>query len=204
MTDASSKPLIDGVHAPEVDQARIAAAVKEILHAIGEDPDRDGLLDTPARVGRMYAEICSGLHQNPADHLATVFEAEHDEMVMVRDIPMYSLCEHHLIPFLGHAHVAYIPNRSGKVIGLSKIARLVDGFAKRPQVQERLTSQVADALEEHLQPRGVLVVMEAEHLCMSMRGVRKAGSSTVTSSVTGIFRENVATRSEAMRFLDKR
>ncbi len=201
MTDASPKPLIDGVHAPEVDQDRIAAAVKEILHAIGEDPDRDGLLDTPARVARMYAEICAGLHQDPADHLSTVFEADHDEMVMVRDIPMYSMCEHHLIPFLGQAHVAYIPNRSGNVIGLSKIARLVDGYAKRPQVQERLTKQVADALEEHLQPRGVLVVMEAEHLCMSMRGVRKAGSSTVTSAVTGIFRENVATRSEAMRFL---
>ena len=193
--------MIDGVHAPEVDQERIAAAVREILFAIGEDPDRDGLLDTPARVARMYAEICAGLHQDPSDHLATMFEADHDEMVMVRDIPMYSLCEHHLIPFIGHAHVAYVPNRTGNVVGLSKIARLVDGFAKRPQVQERLTSQVAKALEEHLQPRGVLVVMEAEHLCMSMRGVRKAGSSTVTSSVTGIFRENVATRAEAMRFL---
>ena len=196
-----TKPLIDGVHAPEVDQERIAAAVREILFAIGEDPDRDGLLDTPSRVARMYAEICAGLHQEPSEHLATVFEADHDEMVMVRDIPMYSLCEHHLIPFIGKAHVAYIPNRSGNVIGLSKVARLVDGYAKRPQVQERLTRQVADALEEHLQPRGVLVVMEAEHLCMSMRGVRKAGSSTVTSSVTGIFRANVATRAEAMRFL---
>lgn len=196
-----TKPLIDGVHAPEIDQERIAAAVREILFAIGEDPDRDGLLDTPSRVARMYAEICAGLHQEPSEHLATVFEADHDEMVMVRDIPMYSLCEHHLIPFIGKAHVAYIPNRSGNVIGLSKVARLVDGFAKRPQVQERLTRQVADALEEHLQPRGVLVVVEAEHLCMSMRGVRKAGSSTVTSSVTGIFRANVATRTEAMRFL---
>ena len=196
-----TKPLIDGVHAPEIDQERIAAAVREILFAIGEDPDRDGLLDTPNRVARMYAEICAGLHQEPSEHLATMFEADHDEMVMVRDIPMYSLCEHHLIPFIGKAHVAYIPNRSGNVIGLSKVARLVDGFAKRPQVQERLTRQVADALEEHLQPRGVLVVMEAEHLCMSMRGVRKAGSSTVTSSVTGIFRANVATRAEAMRFL---
>jgi GTP cyclohydrolase I len=196
-----TKPLIDGVHAPEVDQERIAAAVREILFAIGEDPDRDGLLDTPSRVARMYAEICAGLHQEPSEHLATVFEADHDEMVMVRDIPMYSLCEHHLIPFIGKAHVAYIPNRSGNVIGLSKVARLVDGYAKRPQVQERLTRQVADALEEHLQPRGVLVVVEAEHLCMSMRGVRKAGSSTVTSSVTGIFRANVATRAEAMRFL---
>lgn len=197
----SAKPLTDGVHAPEIDQERIAAAVREILFAIGEDPDRDGLLETPNRVARMYAEICAGLHQEPSEHLATMFEADHDEMVMVRDIPMYSLCEHHLIPFIGKAHVAYIPNRSGNVIGLSKVARLVDGFAKRPQVQERLTRQVADALEEHLQPRGVLVVMEAEHLCMSMRGVRKAGSSTVTSSVTGIFRANVATRAEAMRFL---
>lgn len=197
----SAKPLIDGVHAPEIDQERIAAAVREILFAIGEDPDRDGLLETPNRVARMYAEICAGLHQEPSEHLATMFEADHDEMVMVRDIPMYSLCEHHLIPFIGKAHVAYIPNRSGNVIGLSKVARLVDGYAKRPQVQERLTRQVADALEEHLQPRGVLVVMEAEHLCMSMRGVRKAGSSTVTSSVTGIFRANVATRAEAMRFL---
>ena len=197
----SAKPLIDGVHAPEIDQERIAAAVREILFAIGEDPDRDGLLETPNRVARIYAEICAGLHQEPSEHLATMFEADHDEMVMVRDIPMYSLCEHHLIPFIGKAHVAYIPNRSGNVIGLSKVARLVDGFAKRPQVQERLTRQVADALEEHLQPRGVLVVMEAEHLCMSMRGVRKAGSSTVTSSVTGIFRANVATRAEAMRFL---
>ncbi|MEM9203190.1 MAG: GTP cyclohydrolase I FolE [Actinomycetota bacterium] len=201
MTSSAPKPLIDGVHAPEVDQERIAAAVREILHAIGEDPDRDGLLDTPSRVARMYAEICAGLHQEPSEHLSTLFEADHDEMVMVRDIPMYSMCEHHLIPFLGQAHVAYIPNRSGNVVGLSKIARLVDGFAKRPQVQERLTRQVADALEEHLQPRGVLVVMEAEHLCMSMRGVRKAGSSTVTSAVKGIFRENVATRAEAMRFL---
>ena len=198
-----TKPLIDGVHAPEIDQERIAAAVREILFAIGEDPDRDGLLDTPNRVARMYAEVCAGLHQEPSEHLATMFEADHDEMVMVRDIPMYSLCEHHLIPFIGKAHVAYIPNRSGNVIGLSKVARLVDGFAKRPQVQERLTRQVADALEEHLQPRGVLVVMEAEHLCMSMRGVRKAGSSTVTSSVTGIFRANVATRAEAMRFLSQ-
>ena len=197
----SAKPLIDGIHAPEIDQERIAAAVREILFAIGEDPDRDGLLETPNRVARMYAEICAGLHQEPSEHLATMFEADHDEMVMVRDIPMYSLCEHHLIPFIGKAHVAYIPNRSGNVIGLSKVARLVDGFAKRPQVQERLTRQVADALEEHLQPRGVLVVMEAEHLCMSMRGVRKAGSSTVTSSVTGIFRANVATRAEALRFL---
>lgn len=198
----SPKPLIPGVHAPEVDQARIAAAVREILDAIGEDLDRDGLLETPARVARMYAEICSGLHQDPAEHLSTQFEAHHDEMVMVRDIALYSLCEHHLIPFLGTASVAYIPGPDGNVTGLSKIARLVDGYAKRPQVQERLTSQIAQAIEETLRPRGVLVVIRAEHLCMSMRGVRKPGSSTVTSSVTGIFRENVATRAEAMRFLD--
>ncbi len=200
----SPKPLIPGVHAPEVDQARISAAVREILIAIGEDPDRDGLLNTPSRVARMYAEICSGLHQEPSEHLFTQFEADHDEMVMVRDIPLYSLCEHHLIPFLGVAHVAYIPGDDGYVTGLSKVARLVDGFAKRPQVQERLTNQIAKAMESTLAPRGVLVVIQAEHLCMSMRGVRKAGSSTVTSSVTGIFRENVATRAEAMRFIEGR
>jgi GTP cyclohydrolase I len=167
-------------------------------------PARDGLLDTPARVARMYAEVCSGLHEEPALHLSTTFEAGHDEMVMVRDIPLYSLCEHHLIPFLGKAHVAYIPNDNGRVTGLSKLARLVDGYAKRPQVQERLTRQIADTIEAALQPQGVLVVIEAEHLCMSMRGVRKAGASTVTSSVTGIFRDSVATRAEAMRFLERR
>ena len=198
------RPLIPGVHAPEVDQPRIAAAVREILEAIGEDPARDGLLDTPARVARMYAEVCSGLHEEPAKHLSTTFEAGHDEMVMVRDIPLYSLCEHHLIPFLGKAHVAYIPNDNGRVTGLSKLARLVDGYAKRPQVQERLTRQIADTIEAELQPQGVLVVIEAEHLCMSMRGVRKAGASTVTSSVTGTFRDSVATRAEAMRFLERR
>jgi len=198
------RPLVPGVHAPEVDQERIATAVREILFAIGEDPDRDGLLETPSRVARMYAEICAGLHELPSEHLLTQFEADHDEMVMVRDIPLYSLCEHHLIPFLGAAHVAYIPGADGYVTGLSKIARVVDGYAKRPQVQERLTSQIAETIESTLKPRGVLVVIEAEHLCMSMRGVRKAGSSTVTSSVTGIFRENVATRAEAMRFLERR
>jgi GTP cyclohydrolase I len=198
------RPLVNGVHAPEIDQKRISAAVREILGAIGEDPERDGLKDTPSRVARMYAEVCAGLHQEPAEHLSTTFEAGHDEMVMVRDIPLYSLCEHHLIPFLGKAHVAYIPNDTGRVTGLSKLARLVDGYAKRPQVQERLTRQIADAIEAELQPQGVLVVMEAEHLCMSMRGVRKPGASTVTSSVTGIFRDNVATRAEAMRFLERR
>ena len=184
-----------------IDLPRIEAAVREILEAIGEDPTRDGLLDTPARVARMYGEICSGLHENPVDHVRTTFEAEHDEMVLVRDIPLYSLCEHHLAPFIGKAHVAYIPNDDGRVIGLSKFARLIDGYAKRPQVQERLTSQVADALSDNLQPKGVMVVIEAEHLCMSMRGVKKAGSSTVTSAVRGLFRTSVATRQEAMRFI---
>jgi len=186
-----------------VDQPRIEAAVREILAAIGEDPERDGLQKTPARVARMYAEICGGLHQNPDEHLLTTFEAEHDEMVLVRDIPMYSLCEHHLAPFIGKAHVAYIPGTDGRVIGLSKFARLVDGYARRPQVQERLTSQVADAMQNSLDPKGVMVVIEAEHLCMSMRGVKQAGSTTVTSAVRGLFRTNIATREEAMRFIQR-
>jgi GTP cyclohydrolase I len=184
-----------------VDTDRIERAVREILEAIGEDPGRDGLLETPARVARMYAEICSGLRESPDHHLQVTFEAGHDEMVMVRDIPMYSICEHHLIPFIGKAHVAYIPGDEGRITGLSKIARLVDAYAKRPQVQERLTTQVADELERTLEPKGVLVVIEAEHLCMSMRGVRKPGSSTVTSAVRGLFRQNAATRYEAMRFI---
>lgn len=187
-----------------VDQARIEKAVREILVAIGEDPDRDGLLDTPSRVARMYAEIFAGLHDEPAEKLVATFEADHDEMVMVRDIPLYSSCEHHLIPFLGRAHVAYIPNEDGRVIGLSKIARLVDGYARRPQVQERLTAQVADSMERLLEPQGVMVVVEAEHLCMSMRGVRKPGATTVTSAVRGLFRSSVATREEAMRFIQGR
>ncbi len=202
--NASSDHEFEGAHASEVDQPRIEAAVREILAAIGEDVDRNGLVETPARVARMYAEICAGLHEEPAEHLTKVFEAGHDEMVMVRDIPLYSLCEHHLIPFLGVAHVAYIPNQNGNVTGLSKLARLVDGYAKRPQVQERLTRQIADAIEETLDPRGVLVVIEAEHLCMSMRGVRKAGASTVTSAVSGSFRKSSATRAEAMRFIERR
>lgn len=186
---------------PGVDEERVAAAVRELLAAIGEDVGRDGLLATPGRVARMWTEIASGLHEDPRRHLQVTFEADHDEMVMVRDIPLYSMCEHHLVPFMGNAHVAYIPNDDGRVIGLSKIARLVDGYARRPQVQERLTSQVADALAESLQPKGVMVVVEAEHLCMSMRGVRKPGSSTVTSAVRGLFRSSVATRQEAMRFV---
>ena len=193
-------------HIPEaargkVDKARIEVAMREILVAIGEDPDRDGLLRTPARIADMYEEILSGLHDDPARHLSVTFEADHDEMVMVRDIPLASLCEHHFVPFTGRAHVAYIPGSDGRITGLSKIARLVDGFARRPQVQERLTSQVADALQGELRPEGVFVVIEAEHLCMSMRGVRKPGSLTVTSAVRGIFKTNPATRAEAMSLI---
>jgi GTP cyclohydrolase I len=184
-----------------MDLDRITKAVREILEAIGEDPDRDGLQETPERVARMYAEICSGIHQEPGRHLTVTFEASHDEMVLVRDIPIYSLCEHHLIPFIGKAHVAYIPGRDGRITGLSKVARLVEGFSRRLQVQEKLTVQIADAMEDTLEPRGVMVVIEAEHLCMSMRGIQKSGSTTVTSAVRGLFRENIATREEAMRFL---
>ena len=186
---------------PPVDQPRIQRAVREILEAVGEDPDRDGLVQTPARVARMYAEIFAGLREVPEHHLQTTFEVDHDEMVMVRDIPMYSCCEHHLLPWIGKAHIAYIPNDEGRVTGLSKLARLVDAYARRPQVQERLTSQVADTLDASLKPKGVMVVIEAEHLCMSMRGVRKPGSTTVTSAVRGLFRTNVSTRQEAMRFV---
>ena len=184
-----------------IDRGRIEKAVREILEAIGEDPDRDGLRRTPERVAKMYAEIFSGLHDEPDQHLAVTFSAEHDEMVMVRDIPLYSSCEHHLLPFVGKAHVAYIPGDDGRITGLSKLARLVDGFARRPQVQERLTTQIADTIDEVLSPKGVLVVIEAEHLCMSMRGVHKPGSLTVTSAVRGLFKTNAATRAEAMGFI---
>jgi GTP cyclohydrolase I len=184
-----------------VDKPRIERAVREILEAIGEDADRDGLLRTPARVAAMYEEIFSGLHEDPAQHLNLTFEANHDEMVMVRDIPLFSSCEHHLIPFHGMAHVAYIPGTDGRITGLSKIARLVEGYARRPQVQERLTTQIADALVETLQPRGVFVLIQCEHLCMSMRGVKKAGSLTVTSAVRGLFKDNPATRAEAISFI---
>ncbi len=182
-----------------VDQERIAAAVREILIAIGEDPERDGLIDTPARVARAYAEMFTGLQADPAEVLATTFDLGHDEMVLVRDIEVWSTCEHHLLPFTGVAHVGYIPSR-GRITGLSKLARLVDAFAKRPQVQERLTSQVADALVEHLGARGVIVVIECEHLCMTMRGVRKPGAKTVTSAVRGVM-ANPATRAEAMSLI---
>lgn len=184
----------------EVDQPRVAAAVREILLAIGEDPDRDGLLETPDRVARSYAEIFGGLHQNPREHLSTSFELGHDEMVLVKDIEVYSTCEHHLVPFHGAAHVGYVPNTKGKVAGLSKFARLVDGYARRPQVQERLTSQIADAIMEMLEPRGAIVVIECEHLCMSMRGVRKPGAKTVTSAMRGSMRV-AATRAEALSLI---
>jgi GTP cyclohydrolase I len=186
-------------HDGAFDVARAEAAVRELLLAVGEDPERDGLQDTPARVARAYREIFAGLRQDPADVLATTFDIGHEEMVLVKDIEVYSTCEHHLVPFHGVAHVGYIP-RDGKVTGLSKLARLVDVYAKRPQVQERLTSQVADALVEHLQPLGVVVVVECEHLCMSMRGVRKPGARTVTSAVRGQMRDP-ATRAEAMSLI---
>jgi GTP cyclohydrolase I len=182
-----------------VDIERVTAAVREILIGIGEDPERDGLRDTPGRVARAYAEMFTGLETDPAEVLATTFEMEHDEMVLVRDIEVWSTCEHHLLPFTGVAHVAYIPS-NGTITGLSKLARLVDAFAKRPQVQERLTTQVADALVEHLKPQGVIVVIECEHLCMSMRGIRKPGAKTTTSAVRGQLRD-AATRAEAMSLI---
>jgi GTP cyclohydrolase IA len=186
------------VPANGVDQARAEAAVRELLLAVGEDPDRPGLQETPARVARAYAETFSGLGQDPYEILSTTFDENHDEMILVKDIPMYSTCEHHLVPFHGAAHVGYIPNEDGRVTGLSKLARLVEVYARRPQVQERMTRQIAEALDDVLKPRGVIVVIEAEHLCMAMRGIRKPGSTTVTSAVRGMFRDNAATRSEAM------
>jgi len=185
----------------EIDLPRIERAVREILLAIGEDPERDGLVDTPARVARAYVEQFAGMRQAPEDVLTTVFDAEYDEMVLVRDIEVYSTCEHHLVPFFGNAHVGYIPNVKGQITGLSKLARLVDVYARRPQVQERMTSQIADAMMAVLEPRGVIVVIEAEHLCMSMRGVRKPGAKTVTSAVRGSFLESDSTRAEAMSLL---
>lgn len=181
---------------------RAEAAVRELLLAIGEDPDRDGLRDTPGRVARAYAEIFRGLRERPEDVLATTFDLGHDELVLVRDIEVYSTCEHHLVPFHGLAHVGYIPNAEGRITGLSKIARLVDIYAKRPQVQERLTTQVADAMMEVLEPRGVIVVIECEHLCMSMRGVRKPGAKTITSAVRGALLAP-ATRAEVLSLINK-
>jgi GTP cyclohydrolase I len=186
---------------PVFDQARAEAAVRELLLAVGEDPDRHGLEDTPARVARAYREMFAGLYTDPDTVLNTTFDEQHDELVMVKEIPLYSVCEHHLVSFHGVAHVGYIPGNDGRVTGLSKIARLVDLYAKRPQVQERLTSQVADALMRKLDPRGVIVVIEAEHLCMAMRGVRKPGAVTTTSAVRGLFKTNQASRAEALELI---
>ncbi|MCW2812065.1 MAG: folE [Friedmanniella sp.] len=196
MSEAGLVPAVPGSVRP-FDHDRVAAAVREILIGIGEDPDRDGLVDTPQRVARAYAEMFQGLRQDPEDVLVTTFDLGYDEFVLVKDIEVWSSCEHHLVPFTGVAHVGYIPSPDGRITGLSKLARLVDLYAKRPQVQERLTMQVADALVRLLQPRGVIVVIECEHLCMTMRGVRKPGSKTITSAVRGHLR-NAATRAEAM------
>ncbi len=202
MTDPIDRIERDPASLPPFDHDRAEAAVRELLAAIGEDPEREGLRDTPARVARAYAELTAGLRQEPTDVLTTTFDIGHDEMVLVRDIEMWSMCEHHLVPFTGVAHVGYIPAESGKITGLSKLARLVDVYAKRPQVQERLTTQIADALMQILDARGVIVVIEAEHLCMTMRGVKKAGARTITSAVRGIM-HNAATRSEAMALIHR-
>ncbi len=192
---------IETEHAP-VDLPRIEKAVREILAAVGEDPDREGLLDTPGRVARMYAELFSGLHQEPGRHLKRVFEETYDEMVLVRDISFNSMCEHHLLPFMGVAHVGYVPN--GKVAGLSKLARVVEEISKRPQVQERMTEHIADLMEGELNAKGVVVVLEASHSCMTIRGVRKPGSLTVTSAVRGLFRTNESSRTEALALINGR
>lgn len=187
----------------KMDLAKIEQGVRLILEGVGEDPEREGLLKTPERVARMYEECFAGLYEDPAVHFETTFDEHHGELVIVRDIPFYSMCEHHLAPFFGKAHVAYVPAKTGRICGISKLARLVDVYARRPQVQERLTSQVADTLVEQLNPQGVIVIMEAEHLCMSMRGVKKPGSKTTTSAVRGIFEssERAATRAEALSLL---
>ena len=187
-----------------MDKAKIEAGVRLILEGVGEDPSREGLLETPRRVAEMYTEIFAGLAQDAGKHLSVTFDEGHQEMVLVRDIPLYSVCEHHLLPFVGRAHVAYIPGADGRICGLSKLARVVDVFAKRPQVQERLTSQIAETIVEYLKPQGVIVVIEAEHLCMSMRGVEKPGAITTTSAVRGIFRTNAPTRAEAMSLIKGR
>ncbi|GAB3190173.1 GTP cyclohydrolase I FolE [Nesterenkonia suensis] len=196
----STSPSPAGPQDTPVDLPRIESAVREILVAVGEDPERDGLKDTPARVARAYEEAFRGLHEDPSELLETTFDIGHEELVLVRDIPFYSMCEHHLVPFFGHAHIGYIPSADGKVTGLSKLARLVDIFAKRPQVQENLTTQVVEALMANLEPQGAIVVAECEHLCMSMRGVSKPGAKTITSAVRGQLRD-AATRSEAMSLI---
>ncbi|GBC87190.1 GTP cyclohydrolase 1 [bacterium HR12] len=184
-----------------MDRAKIERAVRMIIEAIGDDPEREGVQDTPARVAEMYEEIFAGIGRDPEELITVVRGAEHDEMIMVKDIPLYSVCEHHLLPWVGRAHVAYIPSKDGRITGLSKIARVVDLCAKRLQVQERLTTEIADAIERALEPRGVFVVIEAEHLCMTMRGIRKPGSRTVTSAVRGLFRTDARTRQEAMNLI---
>ncbi|WP_026694818.1 GTP cyclohydrolase I FolE [Peribacillus kribbensis] len=186
----------------EVNHAQIEEAVRMILEAVGEDPDREGLLETPKRVARMYEEIFTGINQDPGHYFDTVFGEEHEELVLVKDIPFYSVCEHHLVPFFGHAHVAYIP-RNGRVTGLSKLARAVEAVAKRPQLQERITSTVANTIMEKLKPYGVMVVVEAEHMCMTMRGVKKPGSKTITSAVRGVFREDDRSRAEVLSLITK-
>lgn len=186
-----------------MDKEKIEAGVRLILEGIGEDLSREGLQETPQRVARMYEEVFSGLTQSAEEHFRLSFNAEHREMVLVKDIPFYSMCEHHLVPFFGHAHLAYIPGEQGQVCGLSKLARVVDLYAKRPQLQERFTTQIAQALVDHLKPSGVMVVVEAEHLCMTMRGVKKPGAKTLTSAVRGVFQANQATRAEAMALIMK-
>jgi len=186
---------------PKFDHARAAAAIRELLIATGEDPDREGLAETPERVARSYEELFAGLYTDPDEVLDKTFDEAHEELVLQRAIPMYSVCEHHLLPFHGYAHIGYIPNEQGRVTGLSKLARLVDLYARRPQVQERITSQIADALVRRLDPQGVIVVVEAEHLCMGMRGVRKPGSTTTTSAVRGVFRSSASSRSEALALI---
>ena len=187
-----------------VDQSRVQGLIRELLEAIGEDPTREGLLETPRRVADMYVELFEGLEADPGEHLRVTFEASHDEMVMVRDIPFTSLCEHHLVPFTGLAHVAYLPGPDGRITGLSKMARLVEGYARRHQVQERMTTDIVEAMERELHPKGTIVVIEAEHFCMSMRGVKKAGSTTVTSAVRGVFRDDAAYRAEALQYIHQR
>jgi GTP cyclohydrolase I len=187
-----------------VDQPRVQRLVRELLEAIGEDPNREGLLETPRRVADMYVELFEGIESDPGEHLRVTFEIGHDEMVMVRDIPFTSLCEHHLVPFVGFAHVAYLPATDGRITGLSKLARLVEGFARRLQVQERMTTQIVEAMEKELSPRGSIVVVEAEHFCMSMRGVKKEGMTTVTSAVRGVFRDDAAYRAEALQYIHQR
>jgi GTP cyclohydrolase I len=187
-----------------VDRDRVQALIRELLEAIGEDPLREGLVETPRRVADMYVELFEGLEADPGEHLRVTFEAGHDEMVMVRDIPFISLCEHHLVPFTGLAHVAYLPGPGGRITGLSKLVRLVEGFARRLQVQERMTTDIVEAMERELAPKGSIVVIEAEHFCVSMRGVKKAGSTTVTSAVRGVFRDDAAYRAEALQYIHQR